>query len=295
MDEELKVWTIDFPQMVSTSHKDAEFYFSRDQECIHTLFSRKFGFLCPTRRYSLKDIPIIKHLDKEVGASGCAKGKITEEEQALLAYVNERRDQETIEEDMEGEDENGDDAEIDEDSQAMEEGGLAPQEQDDDEAEDAIIGDIEEELRQVEGATTVDEKLAIKITPQEEEIQEDGEEEGEEEEFDLEAQMDRRKQMKELKRQAKSKKKGSAPSGVTTKQEIGNKQDDLAQPKAETAKNTGDGDEESADHQDSEDGNDTEFIKKALKKKYRPKKVFKSNKNHPKQLHNLVKDQMPKY
>ncbi|CCA77819.1 related to RIO2 protein [Serendipita indica DSM 11827] len=35
---------IDFPQMVSTRHANAEFYFNRDVECIKTFFLRRFGY-----------------------------------------------------------------------------------------------------------------------------------------------------------------------------------------------------------------------------------------------------------
>ena len=35
---------IDFPQMVSTNHPNAEFYFNRDVECIRTFFKRRFGY-----------------------------------------------------------------------------------------------------------------------------------------------------------------------------------------------------------------------------------------------------------
>ena len=84
VDESQKVFTIDFPQMVSTSHPDAEFYFERDQNCIHTLFLRKFAFVSP-RRYKLKEIEISRHLDKEVRASGA--GKMTADEASLAAYI----------------------------------------------------------------------------------------------------------------------------------------------------------------------------------------------------------------
>lgn len=33
---------IDFPQMVSTSHRNAEMYFNRDVECIRVFFKRRF-------------------------------------------------------------------------------------------------------------------------------------------------------------------------------------------------------------------------------------------------------------
>ncbi|KAG8944153.1 hypothetical protein FRC03_002149, partial [Tulasnella sp. 419] len=35
---------IDFPQMVSTRHENAEYYFNRDVECIRTFFKRRFGY-----------------------------------------------------------------------------------------------------------------------------------------------------------------------------------------------------------------------------------------------------------
>lgn len=35
---------IDFPQMVSTSHENAEWYFNRDVECIRTFFRRRFKY-----------------------------------------------------------------------------------------------------------------------------------------------------------------------------------------------------------------------------------------------------------
>ena len=35
---------IDFPQMVSTSHINAKYYFDRDVECIRSFFERSFGF-----------------------------------------------------------------------------------------------------------------------------------------------------------------------------------------------------------------------------------------------------------
>jgi RIO kinase 2 len=39
-----KVTLIDFPQMVSISHENAEFYFDRDVQCIRDFFKRRFNF-----------------------------------------------------------------------------------------------------------------------------------------------------------------------------------------------------------------------------------------------------------
>ncbi|KAJ3550563.1 hypothetical protein NM688_g5047 [Phlebia brevispora] len=49
---------IDFPQMVSTSHVNAEYYFNRDVECIRTFFRRRFNYeskLYPRFKNTLKE------------------------------------------------------------------------------------------------------------------------------------------------------------------------------------------------------------------------------------------------
>lgn len=38
IDDDEKVTMIDFPQMISTSHPNAKFYFERDIKCIQTYF-----------------------------------------------------------------------------------------------------------------------------------------------------------------------------------------------------------------------------------------------------------------
>ena len=43
-DDEENVTLIDFPQMVSTYHPNASWYFDRDVECMRVFFSRRFGF-----------------------------------------------------------------------------------------------------------------------------------------------------------------------------------------------------------------------------------------------------------
>ncbi|KAJ7783863.1 RIO1-domain-containing protein [Mycena maculata] len=53
---------IDFPQMVSTSHENAEWYFNRDVECIRTFFKRRF-------RYESALYPRFKSTISEDGAA----------------------------------------------------------------------------------------------------------------------------------------------------------------------------------------------------------------------------------
>lgn len=63
---------IDFPQMISTDHENAAYYFKRDVDCIRDCFRRRFN-------YESEDFPVFddierKHsLDVELAASGFTK------------------------------------------------------------------------------------------------------------------------------------------------------------------------------------------------------------------------------
>ncbi|KAK6731465.1 hypothetical protein RB195_007746 [Necator americanus] len=67
-----QVVVIDFPQMVSMDHPNAQFYFERDVECVRTFFRRKFN-------YDSDDFPKFSEvvrkysLDVELEASGFTK------------------------------------------------------------------------------------------------------------------------------------------------------------------------------------------------------------------------------
>lgn len=72
LDDEDHVTMIDFPQMVSTSHANAEWYFDRDVKCIRDFFLKRFNYeseLFPTFR----DIQKECSLDVEVAVSGYTK------------------------------------------------------------------------------------------------------------------------------------------------------------------------------------------------------------------------------
>lgn len=84
---------IDFPQMVSTSHQDAEWYFNRDVSCVRDFFRKRFGYeseLFPT----LKDVTREDDLDVEVAASGFTKQM---EEELRLEFDAEGGADETCE------------------------------------------------------------------------------------------------------------------------------------------------------------------------------------------------------
>ncbi|KAI5144170.1 serine/threonine-protein kinase RIO2 [Manis pentadactyla] len=72
LDEDDHITMIDFPQMVSTSHPNAEWYFDRDVKCIRDFFMKRFSYeseLYPT----FKDTRREDSVDIEVSASGYTK------------------------------------------------------------------------------------------------------------------------------------------------------------------------------------------------------------------------------
>ncbi|NXP24034.1 RIOK2 kinase, partial [Scytalopus superciliaris] len=72
LDNDDRATLIDFPQMMSTSHANAEWYFDRDVNCIKEFFKKRFNYeseLFPT----FKDIRRECSLDREIAASGYTK------------------------------------------------------------------------------------------------------------------------------------------------------------------------------------------------------------------------------
>lgn len=88
---------IDFPQMVSTAHKDAKEFFDRDVTCLKDFFRRRFNYeseLFP----SFDDVERIDALDAEISASGMTR----EMEKDLLLELGMDRDKSDSESDQEG-------------------------------------------------------------------------------------------------------------------------------------------------------------------------------------------------
>ncbi|XP_070154015.1 uncharacterized protein Riok2 [Polyergus mexicanus] len=83
---------IDFPQMVSTEHENAEEYFQRDVNCIREFFKRRFGY--ESELYPIfQDISREDCIDAEVNASGLMK----QMQKDLLKELNIRIDAENEE------------------------------------------------------------------------------------------------------------------------------------------------------------------------------------------------------
>jgi RIO kinase 2 len=68
--EDGKITVIDFPQMVSVSHENAQWYFERDVECIVTFFKKRFQFESDKRAEWSQVKPGAVRLDVLVKASG---------------------------------------------------------------------------------------------------------------------------------------------------------------------------------------------------------------------------------
>lgn len=72
LDDNEAVTMIDFPQMISTSHENAEWYFDRDVNCIRDFFARRFHY--ESEFYpKFSDLRRSSDLDIEVAASGFTK------------------------------------------------------------------------------------------------------------------------------------------------------------------------------------------------------------------------------
>jgi len=98
---------IDFPQMVSTAHPQAEFYFNRDVRCIQDFFRRRFDYVSELAP-CFSDIVRQDALDAEVSASGMTKQM--EKDLMKELGLNEDSDSENSE-DSDSENENNDDEE----------------------------------------------------------------------------------------------------------------------------------------------------------------------------------------
>jgi len=159
IDDKCNPIIIDFPQMVSTNHSQAKFYFDRDVTCIRDFFRRRFNYeseLAPT----FDDIDRVDAVDAEVSASGVTK----QMEKDLLAEMEMNSDGNDEEESGsdQSDAENDDAAKTNHNRQTSDQSDDADDDNDnDDNDDDDIIEEITdeqtiEELRkQVESSLTV--------------------------------------------------------------------------------------------------------------------------------------------
>ncbi|CAD8101431.1 unnamed protein product [Paramecium primaurelia] len=126
--EQKKIIIIDFPQMVSTQHLNADFYFQRDLDCFKIFFQRRYKANLHSD-LKLQDIKVIKHLDNEVKASGFIKSELNDnkefeileaaqqEQQQQFQQENEEFEQDNNDEDNTDKDDDEDNNEKDDDDQ----------------------------------------------------------------------------------------------------------------------------------------------------------------------------------
>ncbi|KAJ3414181.1 Serine/threonine-protein kinase RIO2 [Chytridiales sp. JEL 0842] len=106
---------IDFPQMVSTSHRNAEMYFNRDVDCIRTFFRKRFGYESSIYPKFTRDVEREFSLDIQVAASGFTKKQQEELEEFMEEEGNDEfnSDSEFDEELVTDSDSDGEDEEED--------------------------------------------------------------------------------------------------------------------------------------------------------------------------------------
>jgi RIO kinase 2 len=141
-----KIIVIDFPQMVSTSHRNAEMYFDRDIECIHVFFEKRFSV---TSEFwpSLDDIVKTKSIDVQLAASGFSKEQ-QEEFERIQEEIAREEGGGDIEDDIEPEIEQEPSADNYDISAAEKE--LLEESSDNDQQQQQVEDDVEEEVDEEE-------------------------------------------------------------------------------------------------------------------------------------------------
>lgn len=116
INDEGKITVIDFPQMVSTEHENAKFYFDRDVQCVRKFFGKILG--ADVSRYPRWGTfgPRLRTLDSEVKASG-----FSEKAEAEFNKLMKEQEEEVGEGEGEGEEGGGEEEEV-KDKEEEEEG-----------------------------------------------------------------------------------------------------------------------------------------------------------------------------
>jgi RIO kinase 2 len=106
LSEDERVTVIDFPQMVSTSHLNAQFYFDRDVECVRAFFRKRFGFESDDwPRFDRDVLQAGRVADVDIAAEASGYGFTEEDEERFIELTREleEEEKEQAEEDVDGE------------------------------------------------------------------------------------------------------------------------------------------------------------------------------------------------
>ncbi len=139
-DEEITV--IDFPQMVSTSHRNAKMLFERDVEGVRAFFSKKLGYDFDQVPQFIEDTGKEIDLDVALKASGAmvSKDEVNDMSELVIASRNQLlEDDDDDDEEGEEEEEEDDDDEDDEDDDEAEEEADEEEEDGEEEAKRPIV------------------------------------------------------------------------------------------------------------------------------------------------------------
>ncbi|PLW24238.1 hypothetical protein PCASD_10474 [Puccinia coronata f. sp. avenae] len=118
---------IDFPQMVSTEHENAEYYFNRDVQCIRSFFLKRFRYqstLYPKFKSIVREGTRQMNLDVEVEASGFGKGESRKLEEYMEVFgvgCDAREDDDDDDEDAESYGTDDDSSDIEQKDEDLEE------------------------------------------------------------------------------------------------------------------------------------------------------------------------------
>lgn len=89
IDDDEKITIIDFPQMTSTRHPNAQYYFTRDVVCVQEFFAKRFGLHFEGVPVLACDIDKAEDLDREIKASGFENENLGEEDRLALETIHE--------------------------------------------------------------------------------------------------------------------------------------------------------------------------------------------------------------
>lgn len=109
-DETDKIIIIDFPQMVSRLHVQADEYFERDLECVNDFFYKRFKFQKKVETGIFKDIPYKHHLDQKLKASGYNHQSGNTKDDVLSLYYKQTKKKEEDQVDYQEEEEEEEDS-----------------------------------------------------------------------------------------------------------------------------------------------------------------------------------------
>jgi RIO kinase 2 len=119
---------IDFPQMVSMEHKNAEMYFDRDVACVKRFFERRFHFIATQPGPFFKDVRATvgqngaKRIDIAVEASGFTK-KMSKDLEAAILELQNTEFSDADDDDEDDDEDDGEDKSEDEEEENKEEKG----------------------------------------------------------------------------------------------------------------------------------------------------------------------------